>query len=121
MSWPGAAGRGNLFSNPHQGENAGEPQGAEACSHYLVTLQSLESKLAFSVLSLTKHFNLFELTGNVSLQSFEAVCSRKLEPDIGLFQEAEDGSADGALSHCGIEVLAPGVDVCALVPPPPCR
>lgn len=31
-----AASEVNLFSDPHQGENTGEPEGADACSHCLV-------------------------------------------------------------------------------------
>lgn len=36
--------------------------------------------------------------------------------DIGLFQEDTDGTADSALSHCGIEVLATALDGCDCVP-----
>lgn len=44
-------------------------------------------------------------------------CSWKHKHDIGLFQEYVDGTADSALSHCGIEVLAPALDGGVLVFP----
>lgn len=44
-------------------------------------------------------------------------CSCRHKRDIGLFQEDVDGSADSALSHSGIEVLAPALDAGVLVFP----
>lgn len=42
-------------------------------------------------------------------------CALKHKHDIVLFPEDVDGTADSALSHCGIEVLAPVLDGGAFV------
>lgn len=85
-----------------------EPHGAESRCHLVFLL----SRLGENTCSL---FNRFKVWKDIFHCSFEMVLWHQC--DFGLFWDIVDGTADSALSQCGLEVLVPFLYVGVFVSP----
>lgn len=99
----------NLFCVPQQRENTRDPQEAETCNHYSFLL-SLERTRETSLFCF-EFYDWSETIGTyVQFGRVLKLCGS--EHDIGLLQEVADRSADSAVPHLAIEVLACATEFC---------